>query len=244
VALLSNLVHGWGLTGEVVAALTRQGKMPTMWKSFGYADAPAWGQRYFGKKQFHDEFAVPPVAPGALARSYLRQVRHALGRLRADEPKLVQAAAHVAAEWPAGRKTVVAWSGHLGYGKPNPFQAQWSQVVELEPTLAFEVEAYRKAAPEGSLVLRLGSNGRTSQEVALFAALRQRVMYFAGDHPDPAFRAPARDALLDVPLGFAFGDACVPVDGYPIRILPPSGVVQLAVFGAVEAEAAEPTKSR
>jgi hypothetical protein len=235
-SLLSNLVHGWCLTGEVVAVLNRHGKMPTMWKSFGYADAPAWGQRYLEKKQFHDDFQVPPAAPGALARSYLHQVRHALSRLRADEPKLVQAADYVAADWRAGRKTVVAWSGHLGYARPNPFQAQWSQVVELEPTLAFEVEAYRKATPDGSLVLRLGGNGRTSREVELFAAMRQRVIYFAGDHPATAFRAPAPDAVVDVPLGFAFGDACVPVQGYPIRILPPSGILQLAAFGAIEAQ--------
>jgi hypothetical protein len=244
VALLSNLVHGWCLTGEIVAALTRQGKMPTMWKSFGYSDAPAWGERYLEKKQFHDDFAVRPIAPGTLARSYLHQLRHALARLRTDEPKLLQAANYVAAEWRAGRKTVVAWSGHLGYGKPNPFHAEWSQVVELEPTLAFEVEAFRKAAAEGSLVLRLGGNGRTGREVELYAALHQRVMYFTGDHPDPAFRAPAPDALLDVPLGYAFGDACVPLDGYPIRILPPSGVVQLAAFGAIEAGAAGRLKSR
>src|SRR5439155_11380176 len=95
-ALLSNLVHGWCLTGEVVAALTRRGKMPTMWKSFGYADAPSWGQRYLGKKQFHDDFSVAPVPPGELARSYVRQVRHALARLQTDEPKLVEAAKDVA----------------------------------------------------------------------------------------------------------------------------------------------------
>src|SRR5207237_2472304 len=191
---------------------------------------------YLGKKQFHDDFRVPPVAPGELARSYVRQVRHALGRLRADEPKLLEAAEHVAVERRAGRKTVVAWSGHLGYGKPNPFQTDWSQVIELEPTLPAEVEAYRKAAPEGALVLRLGGNGRTSREVELFKAMRQRVMYFAGDHPDAASRAPA--ALVDVRLGFAFGDACVALDGYPIRILPPGGVVQLATFGAIDAQVA------
>ena len=47
--------------------------------------------------------------------------------------------------------------------------------------------------------------------------------------------------MLKVPytwtdLGFAFGDACVTIDGYPIRVLPPSGVVQLAAFGAIDAE--------
>jgi hypothetical protein len=108
-------------------------------------------------------------------------------------------------------------------------------VVELEPSLDFEVAAYRKAAPRGGLVLRLGGIGRIPGEVELFRELGQRVMYFSGHHP--AGRAPARDAVVDVEWGYAFGDACVSVPGYPIRILPPSGVVQLAAFGAVDAQA-------
>jgi hypothetical protein len=106
--------------------------------------------------------------------------------------------------------------------------------VELEPSLDFEVAAYRKAAPQGALVLRLGSNGRPANEVALFREMGQRVLYFTGHHP--AGLAPAPDALADVEMGYAFGDACVAVPGYPIRILPPSGVVQLAVFGAEDAQ--------
>jgi hypothetical protein len=233
-ACFSNLVHGWCLTGEFVAALTRRGKMPPVWKSFGYDDGRTWAEKYFGKMQFHDDLTVPPVAAGELARSYVRQVRHALRRLRIDEPALVEAGRRIAAEHKAGRKTVIAWSGHLGYGKPNVYARRWSQVVELEPSLDFEVAAYRKAAPQGALVLRLGSNGRAANEVALFKEMGQRVMYFTGDHP--AGLAPAPDALVDVGMGYAFGDACVAVPGYPIRILPPSGVVQLAAFGAVDAQ--------
>ena len=235
-ASLSNLVHGWCLTGEVVAALTRRGKMPTVWKSFTYQDARTWAERYFEKKQFHDDYSVAPIAAGELARAYLRQVGHALRRLRTDEPALIKAAARIAEEWRGGKKTVIAWSGHLGYTKPNVFARPWSQVVELEPSLDFMVEAYRKAAPQGALVLRIGSNGRPANEVELFRQMGQRVMYFAGHHPDPSGRAPAPDALVEVELGFPFGDACVAVAGYPVRILPASGVLQLAVFGAIDAQ--------
>ncbi len=37
-------------------------------------------------------------------------------------------------------------------------------------------------------------------------------------------------------LGFTFGDACVSLDGYPIPILPPSGVMQIAAYEAINAE--------
>jgi hypothetical protein len=235
-ACFSNLVHGWCLTGEFVAALTRRGKMVPVWKSFGYDDGRAWAERYLGKMQFHDDVSVPPVAAGEVTRAYVRQVRHAIRRLKRDEAALVEAGKRVAAEHKAGRKTVVAWSGHLGYGKPNVYARPWSQVVELEPSLDFEVAAYRKAATRGALVLRLGGNGRSAGEVALFREMGQRVMYFSGHHP--AGVAPAPDAVVDVGLGYAFGDACVALEGYPIRILPPSGVAQLAAFGAVDAQAA------
>lgn len=238
-ACLSNLVHGWCLTGEIVSALTRRGKMPPVWKSFVWDDGKAWGERYLGKMQFHDEFTVPPVAAGELARSFLRQIRHPLRRLLIDGPELVEAAERIAAEARAERKTVVAWSGHLGYGKPNPLAADWAQPVELEPSLDFEIEAYRKAAPRGALVLRLGGNGIHPKEMELFRQTDQRVMYFFGDHPNAGRRVPAQDALVTVPLGCAFGDACVPLDGYPVRLLPPSGIIQLAVVGAIDARVRE-----
>jgi hypothetical protein len=235
-ACLSNLLHGWCLTAETVAALTRQAKMPPVWKGFMYDDGQAWAEKYFQKKQFHDDLAVPPVAAGELARAYLRQVRHPLRRLRADEPKLVDAGAKIADEWRAGRKTVIAWSGHLGYAKPSPFQRPWSQVIELVPSLSSVVDGYRNAAPRGALVLRLGDYGRDPREADLMRQMDQRVILVTGDHPDPARRRTASDAAVAIDLGYAFGDACVPLDGYPLRILAPSGVVQLAAFGAIEVE--------
>ena len=237
--LVSVLLHGWCLTGETVAALTRRGAMPTMWQGFVYDGGRAWAGRYHGKKPFHDDLTVPPVKAGELGPSYLRQVRYALRRLKSDESKLVEAARLIREERGAGRKTVVAWSGHLGYGKPNPFDLPWARVIELETSVASMVEAYGKEAPEGALVLRLGSAGRDPNEMRLMSGMGQRVIHLSGEHPDP--RWGARDVAVRIDLGYAFGDACVTVDGYPIRILPPSGVVQLAAFGAIgaEVEAAE-----
>ena len=48
----------------------------------------------------------------------------------------------------------------------------------------------------------------------------------------------AADLVRTIDLGFAFGDACVAVDGYPIRIFPPSGILQLVAYDAIAAEAA------
>ena len=39
-----------------------------------------------------------------------------------------------------------------------------------------------------------------------------------------------------IDMGYAFGDACVAIDGYPLRVLPPSGVMQIAAYEAINVE--------
>lgn len=51
----------------------------------------------------------------------------------------------------------------------------------------------------------------------------------------PEFAIPA-DCELRADLGFTFGDACVSLDGYPIPILPPGGVMQIAAYEAINAD--------
>ena len=37
-------------------------------------------------------------------------------------------------------------------------------------------------------------------------------------------------------LGLAFGDACVPIEGYPISLFPPSGIVKAAAYECLNIE--------
>ena len=235
---LSNMLHAWCLKAEVVAALTRRGKMPPMWKSFVWPDGAAWNDRYYQKKQFHDDLTVPPAPAGELARRYVRNVRHTLRRLRATQPSALRAAAKfIADEHAAGRPTYVAWTGHLGYANPNPLDAPWAKVLELPPGYEPSAKGWREATPDGALVLRLGYLGQHPAHAQLFRDKRQRVIHLAGDAgDDPAFRVDPAGQAATIDLGFAFGDACVNLEGYPIRILPPSGVAQLAAYGAIAAE--------
>jgi hypothetical protein len=233
---LSDVIHGWCFTAELVGALTRRGKMPTMWKGWAWDDGKAWTDRYAGKR-LHDDLTVPPVPAGELDRRFIGQVRSGLSRLKiTQEAKLVEAARLVAEEHRAGRKTVVAWSGHVGYGMPRPFERPWSTVLELAPGHAPMRDAFRTTTLDGALVLRLGAQGQDPQEAAMMRARHQRVIHCAGDHPDATFRPAATDTNAStIDLNFAFGDACVSIDGYPIRAFPPSGIMHLAAFGAIDA---------
>lgn len=237
---LSNMVHAWCLKAEVVASLTRRGKMPTMWLSMAVPGWQEWTAKYLGKHQFHADLTVPPVPAGELASRYLRSVRHTLRRLRATQPAALHAAAKlVVDERAAGRPTYVAWSGHLGYGNPNPFDAPWAKVLEVPPGYEPSIKLWREGAPDEALVLRVGYLGQHPADARLFRDKRQRVIHLAGDPgDDPAYRPDPAAQVCSVDLGFAFGDACVNVDGYPIRILSPSGVAQLAAYGAIAAQVA------
>ena len=57
----------------------------------------------------------------------------------------------------------------------------------------------------------------------------------AAENPRPDF-----SAHLNYPdrldLGLAFGDACVPIEGYPIPLFPPSGIVKAAAYESLNQE--------
>lgn len=234
---VANALHGWMLQAEIVGALTRQGKMPAMWKSYSFPDGKDWGAKYMGKAQFHHDFTVPPQPAGALGRAYLAAIRGLVTKLRNEQlPGVLKASELIAAEHLAGRKTVVAWAGHMAgsyIGKQE--DASWAQPIELHAFLEGQRKTFRDRTPDGALVLRLGYNGEDPECPPLFKEKKSRVIYLCGHNPDPAW-ALSPDNLLAIPLGWEFGDAVVPLEGYPVRLFPPSGIIQAVAYGAIDVE--------
>jgi len=234
-----NALHGWVLMAETFGALTRMGKTPTMAKSYSYPDGPEWFARYLGKKQFHDEpeLQVPPQPPGALGHTYVERIRYLLRRLRIRElTDLRRAAELVGEELAAGRKTVVAWAGHMPEGYVGlRDDSLWCQPVQLHPFLDAQRKAFRERTPDGALVIRLGYHGLDARALVLLREKKQRLVLLAGESEDPAWQPP-RDVLVYVDLGWAFGDACVSVEGYPFPLFAPSGIMQAVAYEAIHAE--------
>jgi hypothetical protein len=233
----TNAVNGWMLTGEFVSALTRQGKMPTMWKSWGIADGHAWSDRYFTKMQFHDDLQIPPVATGELGRQYVERIRYMVERLKRTElTRLETMAAKIEAELTAGRKTMVASAGHMVMNYVGRFDdALWAENHELHDNVESQMKEFEKKTPDRALVVRLDANGLHRSVHELFQRKQQRVLLITAENPRTEFEIPASyDSRVDP--GFTFGDACVQVDGYPIRILPPSGVMQIAAYEAINVD--------
>ena len=232
----TNAVNGWLFTAEFVAALTRHGKMPPMYQSWMTAGGPAWSSRYAGKMQFHDDLTVPPIAPGDLGRRYLARIGSMVARMKnADLPKLRSIAERIAAELREGRKTVVASVGHMVMNYVGRFDdSLWAVNHEVSPGADSQLKNY-EATPDGALVLRLDANGLHGSIHELFKRKQQRVMLITSESPRAeAAIPPGYDLRVDP--GIPFGDACVWIEGYPIPILPPSGVMQIAAYEGINVE--------
>jgi len=233
-----NVIYAWALTGETVAALTRQGKMPTMWKSWAYKDGRAWSEALFRKKQYHDNYKIPPLPKGKVARAYLSRIRYLLHRFERKElEQIAQAANLIAGEMRAGRKTVIASTGHMAmYYIARYDDSVWARNQEVHAFLDSQMKSFEEKTAPGALVVQLGESGFDRKLAALFQSKKQRVISITSENPYPENQAYRDDWAAKIDLGFAFGDACVPIPGYPIRILPTSGAMQVAAYECLNVE--------
>jgi len=230
--LVVSMMNGWALTGEIVAALTRQGKMPTLWKSYMYPDGREWADKYFQKMQFHDDFKVEPIPAGKLAKEYLAAIRANLKGFSATQLPAVRKAADLVIDELANfRQTFVATSSHA----PPTFVGKFEDKMWATGTEINNAEEYRKRTPDGALILRLGYTGQNPEELAASKLKNQRVIWVSTQNPN-ADRAIPAGLPNFIDMGWAYGDAAVAIDGYPIKILPPSGIMQIVAYESINTE--------
>lgn len=236
-AHMLNIVQGWVLIGETVGALTRRGKMPAMWKSWYWHDGRQWSDGLFGKKQFHDEYEVPPHSPGTIGGQYVASVRYLLERFEATQLDGVRKAGEViAAEHRAGRKTIVASTGHIAMVVIGKYEdAEWAKNHEIHEMVEAQMQSWAET-PREALVLRMEECKLHRDVAKLFRDKSQRVIVVDSACPYPERQA-SNEFDLRIDAGYPFGDALVPVKGYPIRILPASGAMMLAAYESINVEA-------
>ncbi len=230
-------VSGWVWMAETIAAHTRKGRMPTMWKSWAMEDGRDWSDRFFRKVKYHKEYSVAPISKGVLGKAFLHRIRSQLLALENTQlPTLLNFAESIARESKAGRRTVVASSGHMVMHYVGKYSdSAWADNIEVHENVEPQLNNFKKKAPPGGLVLRLGYFGLSPKVDDLFKAKKSRVLLMAAENPRSDFAShlnyPDR---LD--LGLAFGDACVPIKGYPIPLFPPSGIVKAAAYESLNLE--------
>jgi hypothetical protein len=228
---MGQLVRVWAFTGELVAACTRKGKMPMIWKSVTLPDAGEWNEPLQAKRKqgvvFHDDLTVKPVPAGYMAKAYLDAVARDVTSFRQTVPAFQRAGRAMAQALRDGHRIHVLVGGHAfpGLIESRPvFQmptyfADYAETVkdQLQPGDAQVVIPYRSVPMEP------------------MAGTLDKVSTIVGAQSIP-------EGLADKPNVITFttrwirGDALVPIEGYPVNVLPESSFVQATAFFCMTAE--------
>ena len=151
-------------------------------------------------------------------------------------PQVNLAADFIAREQAGGKKTVAVSAGHMAWTLVGRYEDEaWAIPFDVHMNVYDQVDGYRKNAPDGALVLRLGYCGFHKSESELFQSKHNRVLLITAPHESPDFRYTA-NLPVQISTMAAFGDACVTIKGYPLRMFPVTGWMQVLAYESVNVE--------
>lgn len=209
----------WTFTGELVAALTRLGKMPPMYQSIL---VPGGTERNAEHLKYAWEPETPaPVAPMLLGRTYLARIGNYLRSFVATQSQGVAQAARMAAETKRAGHT--AWFACLGHLPPE-IPAQPGEPGLLAPLLSLEPERLPERVQPGDLIIYIGYYEPYGPWVEQAHAAGARIVTIVAGTPQR--NAYEMGADLNLSGCWPFGDTTVEIPGYDVRMLPPSGFMQ------------------
>ncbi|MCM8815748.1 MAG: hypothetical protein NC931_07225 [Candidatus Omnitrophica bacterium] len=237
---LVNALNAWALAAEIFSAITRKGHTPAMWKSYVYKDGKEWGNQFLFKQQFMDQYPVKPIPPEELAKAFLDGIRYHVRKFQNTQFSNIQKAVDlIVRELKKGEKIPVASMGHMPWTYVGKYEdSKWAENFDLHTNVSAQVEKYMKNTKDNCLIVRLGYTGMDPDSKRIFAQKKQRVILISAENDSenqPGWEIPdGIDVYID--MGYAFGDACVWIEGLPVRILPPSGIMQIVAYECLNVE--------
>ena len=229
---LQNLVVLWTFTGEIVAALTRVGRMPAMYQSVLVAGARDRNARFVGSR-FHQAHQVPAMPPGQVGGDYLDAIGAILRTLIEEEAGAIDQVGAVCAQ--VLNADHVIHAGMISHfpvyqhGAPgDPLYMRLLARLDGESPSVAELE---RELQLGDLFFFLGYYRRPTQAYQVARRAGARIVeVITGDGSDGS---PQPDYFIRPK--WPFGDAVTRVPRYDVEILPSSGIVQAAIYWAVVA---------
>ena len=218
---------GWVFTGELIAALTRLGKMPTIYESvgayFGYSRILKFKH---GEIAFHESHEVPAIEPGILGGCYIEAVSAMLKRIEKEQRKNLDRAkawAHEARE--AGKRVMMYSAGHI-----FPEEISNTAIGKLFESGTWET-GFRHPKPghdysAGDFIAHIGYQHPPDGLLRKARKAGARVVYVCLRSERDFIHD--RNVIWIDPM-WKWPDACVPLEGYDIPLLPASGVVNGSV---------------
>jgi len=214
----------WAYTGELVAALTRLGKMPPMYQS---VLVPGGRERnaVHLKRQWEPE-TIAPIKPGILGRTYLARISNDLKDLRASQSGGFARAGQLAARAIADGKTV--WCEAVGHMPPEILGKQGDPGICKQIRYGNAPDKLEGILQPGDVVLYVGYYEPFGPWVSTVHRCGGKIVTVVSGTPDRPALAMGADVNIDPQ--WPFGDVTVDVPGYDTAILPPSGVIQCAAY--------------
>lgn len=216
-------IYGWVFTGELISALTRLGRMPVIYESIGaYGGSGRIRKFQNGDIAFHEDHDVPPIARGVLASRYIDTVSAMLRRVEEEHRSDLDRAG----AWAREANSLYMYSmGHI-------FPSEVADTAIGRVFRSGELHAgFRLKEPEdilaaGDLVVHIGYQHPPEGLLGRARSAKARVAYVCLRQA----RDFARDeSVIRIDPMWDWSDACLPIQGYDVPVLPASGVVNSAI---------------
>jgi len=224
---MASAATAWAFQGEMFAAGTRKDKTIATLASNSEPDGIRWDRRVEGMK-LHPDFKVPPIAAGKIGTEYLLTCQKQVAAfLTSGEAKQVRLAAErLARAMHRDNEVFVIISGHI-----HKLGAIVPRRLSHRLTLYGRPWHWKSSLlKKGDVLLDLGYLDYPTRRVqdALDAG-GEAVTLAVAEGPTDARRTHIRGH-------WQAWDSVINVTGYPVRILPTSGVVQTVQWYALMAE--------
>jgi len=221
----------WTFSAELVSALTRLGKMPPMYQS---VMVEGGRERNAEHLKLTWEPGVPEaIGPILLGRTYLASVGNFYRRLRATQMrKFSQAGALAAKAMSVGHEAWYASLGHL----PPELPGQVGDPGVLNTLEIRKPDTLGEFVKAGDVILYVGYYEPYGPWVEQAHAVGAQIVTVVSGTPE--VRAEDMGADININGCWPYGDATISVPGQNLRVLPPSGVIQSAVYWMLVAEVA------
>lgn len=232
---VQNLVLLWAFTGELVAALTRQGYMAAMFQS---VLVPGARQRNadIGSFRFHTTHTVLPVSPELLGNGYIDKIQACLRRVCDQEIEAIKKVAQACVDVRQRGHSIYAYlishfPVHQAGAPGDPKFMIPLKVLRGETPDESELESKLQA---GDLFFFLGYYRRPAKAYKIARRLECQIVEVITGTDAPALEGLEPDYVIHP--GWHYTDSLVDVPGYDVRILPASGIMQSAIYWAVLGE--------
>jgi hypothetical protein len=231
------LVRGWVVTGEMIAAMTRAGgRMPVIWMSVWLEGAMVRNASFFRHDNlrepwypplFHDRIYVPPLPAGHVASEFLSELERIFAVVAHQREQLAAAGAWMADAARAGKRVSTVLVGHsypeiLEVPEPKDYPLAWL------PSVSDLRIAHPNDLGPGDVALHLGYAPVDVDDVQKILERGVRFIYTSPYGRPATLRDHENLVWLDLP--WRPGDATVDVPGYSVRILPMSSSAHTMVY--------------